>query len=141
VADPVHLTIRDGRVERIEGGLDAVLIREYLERFGDERGYAISHIGWGMHPGARWDALATGDWDADASGTRGIGMDSRSFLGSVMFSTGPNVEFGGSNDTACHLDIPMQGASLHLDDEPIIDRGRLLPEELRSGQGERAVSA
>jgi 2,5-dihydroxypyridine 5,6-dioxygenase len=130
VAEPVSLTIRGGRVERIEGGLDAALIREYIEGFDDERGYAISHIGWGMSPGARWDALATGDWERREFGTDGIGMDSRCFLGSVMFSTGPNVEFGGTNSTACHLDMPMQGCSLYLDDELVIDRGALLPEGL-----------
>ena len=131
IADLVHLTIRDGRVERVEGGLDAALIREYLESFDDERGYAISHIGWGMHPGARWDALSTGNWQAHEAGTAGIGMDSRSYRGRTMFSTGPNVEFGGDNDTACHLDIPMHGCSVYLDDEPVIDRDQLLPENLK----------
>lgn len=85
-----------------------------------------------MNPHARWDAFATAQWDADASGTRGIGMESRSFCGSVMFSTGPNVEFGGSNATACHMDVPMRGASVHLDDELVIDRGQLIPEHLRT---------
>ncbi|MGI9556546.1 MAG: leucyl aminopeptidase [Solirubrobacterales bacterium] len=132
IADLVEITIRDGRVERVEGGLDAAMIREYLESFDDERGYGISHIGWGMHPGARWDALSTGQWQASETDTIGIGMDSRSYLGRVMFSTGPNVEFGGDNDTACHLDIPMQGCSVYLDDEPVIDRDRLLPDEIRS---------
>jgi 2,5-dihydroxypyridine 5,6-dioxygenase len=58
-------------------------------------------------------------------------MDSRSYLGSVMFSTGPNVEFGGTNATACHMDIPMRNCSLYLDDEQIIDAGRVLPAALK----------
>ena len=44
-----------------------------------------------------------------------MGMELRSFYGNVMFSTGPNNELGGPNDTASHLDIPMRNCSLFLD--------------------------
>jgi 2,5-dihydroxypyridine 5,6-dioxygenase len=130
VSSPVRLTIKSGAIVRIEGDLDAHLVREYLERFDDERAYGISHVGWGMNHRARWDALTIGAWDADNAGTRGIGMDSRSFYGSVMFSTGPTVEFGGTNSTACHMDMPMRGCSVWLDDELIIDRDRVIPADL-----------
>ena len=130
VSSPVRLTIKSGAIVRIDGDLDAQLVREYLERFDDVRAYGISHVGWGMNHRARWDALTIGDWDADSAGTRGVGMDSRSFYGSVMFSTGPTVEFGGTNSTACHMDMPMRGCSLWLDDERIIDRDRVIPADL-----------
>jgi len=130
VSSPVRLTIKAGAITQIDGDLDAHLVREYLERFDDERAYGISHIGWGMNHRARWDALTIGDWDADAAGTRGVGMDSRSYYGSVMFSTGPTVEFGGPNSTACHMDMPMRGCSLWLDDELVIERDRVIPAEL-----------
>ena len=96
---PVRIRIESGRVTAIDGGADAMLVRDYLEQSGDDDAYAISHIGWGMSPHARWDTFATAQWDAQSSGTRGIGMESRCFNGSVMFSTGPNVEFGGANAT------------------------------------------
>ena len=61
----------------------------------------------------------------------GIGMDSRAAYGNVLFSTGPNTEFGGDNDTACHLDLPMRNCSLWLDDELIVDRGQVMPADMR----------
>ena len=39
-------------------------------------------------------------------------MDGRAHYGNVLFSLGPDTEFGGENDTPCHLDLPMQGCSL-----------------------------
>jgi 2,5-dihydroxypyridine 5,6-dioxygenase len=132
VEQPVSLTIRDGYVTDVAGGTDALLITDYLELFDDPRGYQVSHIGWGMDERARWDALA--------AGAGGIGMDARCYHGSVMFSTGPNIEFGGDNDTACHIDIPMRGCSLWIDEQLIIDNGRmavaaLAGDVLRGGHG------
>jgi 2,5-dihydroxypyridine 5,6-dioxygenase len=136
VSTPTRIEIRKGRITRIEGGLEAILLRDYLQRFDDENAYGISHIGWGMSPHARWDALAVARADGGVAGAIGIGMDSRSFLGSVMFSTGPNVEFGGSNNTACHTDIPMRNCSVLLDGRPVVDYERVLTADLvgaRSG--------
>ena len=117
VREPVRLEIRDGSVERITGGLEAFLIEDTMSRY-DARARAVSHIGWGLNEGASWEAL----W-ADPSM---IGLDPRSFAGSVMFSTGPDTEFGGTNDTPCHFDMPMRNCSLYVDDELIVDRGRLV---------------
>lgn len=114
-SEPVWFKIENGFVTDVKGGVDALLIRDYLRLFEDDRAYAISHIGWGMNEDARWTALATGStWDA------------RAVLGSVLFSTGPNLELGGTNDTRCHLDFPMRGCSLHLDGRMIIDHGEML---------------
>ena len=62
VQDAVRLEIRDGFVTRIEGGLDAKLMRDWLEdgkASDDDRDpYAVSHLGWGLNPQARWYSLA-----------------------------------------------------------------------------------
>lgn len=119
VSEPITLTIRAGRIEEIAGvGVDAALVRDYLESFGDPDGYAISHIGWGLEERAHWSALATDP--------RGIGMEARCFAGNILFSTGPNTEVGGGNATPCHIDVPMRGCTLYLDDEPIVADGRLV---------------
>jgi 2,5-dihydroxypyridine 5,6-dioxygenase len=115
--EQVRLTVKGGYVERIDGGGDAFAIRDAMSRH-DKRAFAVSHIGWGLNEGARWDALAL-----DPSM---IGLDPRSYLGSVMFSTGPNTEFGGTNDTPCHFDMPMRNCSLYVDDELIVDRGHMV---------------
>jgi 2,5-dihydroxypyridine 5,6-dioxygenase len=126
VSTPTRIQIRKGRITRIDGALEAVLLTDYMKRFDDDNAYGISHIGWGMSPHARWDALAVASAGGGGAGTIGIGMDSRSFLGSVMFSTGPNVEFGGSNNTACHTDIPMRNCSVLLDGRTVVDCERVM---------------
>jgi 2,5-dihydroxypyridine 5,6-dioxygenase len=58
-------------------------------------------------------------------------MEVRSFYGNVLFSTGPNAELGGSNDTHCHVDVPMRGCSLYLDDEPVLIDGDVVVDDLK----------
>jgi len=69
----------------------------------------------------------------------GMGMEQRSFLGNVLFSTGPNNELGGTNDTECHLDIPLRGCSLFLDDEPIVLEGKIVPKEIQFDLASRQI--
>lgn len=127
---PIRLTIEKGMVVKIAGDhLDAELLRAFMARWNDPRAYAISHIGWGMDEKAQWDFLASSPL---ASQT--FGVDARSYYGNVLFSTGPNVELGGTNDTACHCDIPLRGCSLFLDGEPIVDAGRIVPAELQANR-------
>ena len=62
VQDEVRLDIRDGFIHKIEGGLDATLMNDWLEGNraapDDLDGHAISHLGWGLNPQGRWDAIA-----------------------------------------------------------------------------------
>ena len=49
----------------------------------------------------------------------------------VLFSLGPNTEVGGTNDTACHLDMPMRNCSLWLDGKSVVENGRIAMDEMR----------
>ncbi|AWO93262.1 2,5-dihydroxypyridine 5,6-dioxygenase [Bradyrhizobium diazoefficiens] len=122
VREPVTYTIEKGFIQNIRGGLDAELIKSYMAQFDDPRGMGMSHVGWGLDHRAHWHGLT--------QFPGGMGMELRSFLGNVMFSTGPNNELGGPNDTACHLDIPMRNCSLFLDDEPVVLDGRVVSPDL-----------
>lgn len=115
---PIELEVKDGYVTAINGGLDAELLRDYIESFSDPEAYAISHIGWGLQPRARWSTL--GLYDREAT----IGMDARAFEGNFLFSLGPNTEAGGSRNTACHIDIPMRNCTVRLDGEAVVLDGR-----------------
>jgi 2,5-dihydroxypyridine 5,6-dioxygenase len=116
VGDRVEIVIDNGLITAIRGGETATLLRDYMAKFDDERAYAIGHIGWGVNENAIWDAESE--------------LDPRSYYGSVMFSTGPNVEFGGDNDTLCHIDVPMRGSSVSVDGETIIEDGRMVKPSL-----------
>jgi 2,5-dihydroxypyridine 5,6-dioxygenase len=124
VEEPVEVTIEAGRVADIRGGFDAELLRDYIAGFEDEKAYGISHIGWGCNEKCRWSGLA--------NDRRSIGMESRAFYGNTLFSTGPNQELGGTNDTQCHIDIPMRNCSMYLDDEPVLVDGEFVIDELKA---------
>jgi len=127
VESPVRLAIRDGFVREIEGeGMDAALLRGYMESFADPRAYAVSHIGWGLNERAQWHHIA-----ATRHLDREHVMNALSFHGNVLFSTGPNTELGGDNDTPCHLDIPLRGCSLALDGVAILEGGRVVHPQMR----------
>src|SRR5690606_12608796 len=125
VRDPIIYTIENGWITDIRGGLDAELVKSYMDGFNDPRGMGMSHVGWGMNENAKWHRMVPGEFPG------GMGMEPRSFYGNVMFSTGPNIELGGPNDTACHLDIPMRNCSLFLDDEPSVIIGDLVVKEMQ----------
>lgn len=117
--DTIEFVIRDGYVKEVNGAAEAAKLREFMEKYDDPRAYAVSHIGWGTNENAEWSAT-------------GIGMDGRSYYGNVLFSLGPNTEFGGTNDTACHLDLPMRDCTAYLDDEMIIENGMMVPDDMRA---------
>ncbi|WP_176157311.1 2,5-dihydroxypyridine 5,6-dioxygenase [Burkholderia multivorans] len=119
VSEPIVLTVEGGYATRIEGGVDADLLRDYMDTFADPEGYAISHIGWGLQPRARWSTL--GLYDREAT----IGMDARAFEGNFLFSLGPNNEGGGSRTTTCHIDIPLRRCTVELDGHAVVRDGRV----------------
>lgn len=116
----IVLTVEAGYATRIEGGVDAELLREYMASFKDPEAYAISHIGWGLQPRAHWTTL--GLYDREAT----IGMDARAYEGNFLFSLGPNNEAGGTRTTACHIDIPLRGCTVMLDGKETVRAGRVL---------------
>lgn len=120
VGDPIVLTVEGGYARKIDGGVDAALLRDYMESFDDPEGYAISHIGWGLQPRARWSTL--GLYDREAT----IGMDARAFEGNFLFSLGPNNEGGGNRTTTCHIDIPLRHCTVMLDGVAVVEDGRVI---------------
>jgi 2,5-dihydroxypyridine 5,6-dioxygenase len=120
VTSPIVLTVKNGYAVRIEGGMDAELLNEYMESFNDPEGYAISHIGWGLQPRARRSTL--GLYDREAT----IGMDARAYEGNFLFSLGPNNEAGGARTTACHIDIPLRLCTVSLDGQEVVRRGKVI---------------
>ena len=118
VETPVVLDIENDIVVSIHGeGIDADLMRSYYESWKDPDAYAVSHVGWGMAPAARWDSLAMYD-KRDTNGT-----ELRAFAGNFLFSTGANET--AERFTACHFDYPMRNCSVSLDGKLVVDAGVL----------------
>ncbi|HVZ16906.1 MAG TPA: 2,5-dihydroxypyridine 5,6-dioxygenase [Terriglobales bacterium] len=115
VSEPIEFIIRKGSVQEINGGAQAKQLSAFIDSYNDPRAKVTSHIGWGLNEACKWDPELPG-----------IGMDGRAHYGNVLFSLGPDTEFGGDNDTACHLDLPMRNCSLWLDGEMIVEHGNVL---------------
>jgi 2,5-dihydroxypyridine 5,6-dioxygenase len=125
VASPITLEIKDGVIRSIEGGFEAKYLRKHIESYRDPDAYAVSHVGWGLQPKAKWTGLGMRDK------AQSLGMDARAFYGNFLFSTGPNAEAGGANRSPCHVDIPMSGCSVSLDGVPVTVDGDVVAADQR----------
>ena len=115
---PIRLTLENDYITRIEGdGADAEMMRSYLAAWGERDAYAVSHVGFGMNPKARYEALAMYD-RCDTNGT-----ELRAVAGNFLFSTGAN-EFAGRY-TAGHFDIPVMRTTITLDNTVVVRDGAL----------------
>jgi 2,5-dihydroxypyridine 5,6-dioxygenase len=125
VHDPVKLEIHDGFITKIEGGLDAKLMRDWLtdnKSSPDDRDpFAISHLGWGLNPQALWYGIALNGDEPERSRAA-----ARTFPGNFLFSTGPNTQGGGKRNTRGHYDVPMRDCTVILDNEVVIEKGRII---------------
>ena len=115
---PVTLDIAADYVTAVEGdGPDAKLMRDYFAAWGDREAYGVSHVGWGMNPAARWEALEMYD-KRDSNGT-----ELRAVAGNFLYSTGANETAG--RHTLGHFDLPMRGCTVELDGVAVVRDGEL----------------
>ena len=96
-------------------GTDARLMKTYLDGFADPLAFATSHVGWGLNPAARYEALTMYDRE-DLNGT-----ELRALAGNFLYSTGAN-EFAG-RFTEGHFDLPMMGCTISLDGRVMVRDG------------------
>ncbi|MFN8449138.1 MAG: hypothetical protein U0521_11240 [Anaerolineae bacterium] len=114
----VSLTIEEGIITRIDGGVDAAMLRQWFAAWNDERAYHISHIGWGCDPRADWGRMARKE-------PGGIG-DAESFAGVFQIAFGRDTSWyigGGTNDVVAHIDFNCLRHSIALDGRQITDAG------------------
>ena len=118
VESKVTLLVQNDYVSDIKGhSLDASLMRSYFAAWGDREAYAVSHVGWGMNPAARWDSMAMYD-KRDFNGT-----ELRAFAGNFLYSTGANEVAG--RHTLGHFDLPLANCTVALDDHIVVEGGKL----------------
>jgi 2,5-dihydroxypyridine 5,6-dioxygenase len=114
----IDFTVENDFVTGIEGdGIDALHFREYMQAWDDPNAYGFSHVGWGMHPGARWVSAAMYDKrDMQA-------VEFRALAGSFLWSTGANQYAG--RYTLGHFDLPMRNCTITLDGTVVVKDGVL----------------
>jgi 2,5-dihydroxypyridine 5,6-dioxygenase len=130
VERPITLQIENDYVTRIEGsGVDAELMRSYIAGWAeadgqamtqpDRNAYAVSHVGYGLNPAARWDSMALYD-KRDFNGT-----ELRAFAGNFLYSTGANEVAG--RYTRGHFDLPLRNCTVELDGLAVVQAGKVVP--------------
>lgn len=121
VESEIRLEIRDGFIRKVEGGADARGFREWLDRNKrspeDMDPYAVSHLGFGLHPNAYWDRILM-----YGNSIEDLAVNMRSFAGNFLFSTGPGL----NRRTGGHIDMPMCDCTVKLDGDTVVNRGKLV---------------
>lgn len=128
VTSSVTLIIEDGAITRIEGGVDAMRLRQWFEAWNDPRAYHISHVGWGCDERADWGRMAR-------KLPGGVG-DAESYAGVFQIAFGRDTSWyigGGTNDVPAHIDFNCLNHSITLDDIPITKHGLLVHPALVTG--------
>ncbi len=119
VKEPVKLHVRNGRVERIEGGKDALTLDAWLRSFDDPSMFRVAHLSFGSNPGAKLTGNIVEDERVWGSTEWGLGY------------VGPDLTNDGKPITAAsHTDGICLNTSVWLDEVQIFDKGRLVHREL-----------
>lgn len=127
--EPIRLTFRKGRIEKVEGGHTALMLSRWLEQFAGDGGRRIAHVGWGTHDRAIWQG-----------GPRFSHADWESFLGCIMIHFGVNIfdtpcRFSGLGGETYPPDVHWGGSLLncnfYLDDELIVEKGTIVHPDCR----------
>jgi leucyl aminopeptidase (aminopeptidase T) len=125
LSSPIELTVENGRVVRIDGGVDARILRDYLNEYGDENAY--------MCP-----AEASVGINAKAL-VRGIQREDKNIIGTMHFGLGTNIDVGGSVRSKIHMDGVILEPTLQVDGVARIHEGRFLVSI--EGEGELYATA
>jgi len=104
--DKITFTIKDGKITKIEGGIGAKLMREWLESWNSENSYILAHMGIGTDPRMRKD------FDKYLSYLVG-GADGEWIEGFINLGVG----IGGPS----HTDFMQRHGSVWIDGEKILD--------------------
>jgi 2,5-dihydroxypyridine 5,6-dioxygenase len=116
---PITLRIENDYITRIDGdGVDAELMRSYIAGWAEREAYAVSHVGYGLNPAARWDSMALYD-KRDFNGT-----ELRAFAGNFLYSTGANEVAG--RYTRGHFDLPLRNCTVELDGAVVVREGQVV---------------
>jgi 2,5-dihydroxypyridine 5,6-dioxygenase len=107
--EPVTFTVVESRIVEIQGGWQADLIRENLEKLGDENAYYCpAEIAIGLN---------------EAAQVTGLLREDKKLLGSCHIAYGANSDIGGTVDARLHIDGLILKPTIEIDEEVIVEGG------------------
>ncbi|AEC51405.1 hypothetical protein PNA2_0488 [Pyrococcus sp. NA2] len=108
--EPIKLVIREGFVEKVEGGDEARRLEEILSRYGREA-RNLAEFGIGTNPKAR---------------ISGNILEDEKVFGTVHIALGSNYDFGGRVKAPIHLDGIIRSPTVLIDGEYLFRDGNLV---------------
>lgn len=81
--EPIKLYVENGRVVRIEGGIEARVFEKWLKSFNDPKMFHIAHLSYGCNPGARLTGNILEDERVWGVVEWGLGSQSSTFKGKL----------------------------------------------------------
>jgi len=121
LAEPVELTIADGVVTEVRGGIAAREFEAALERHGDSA-RVVAEVAIGTNASARFV---------------GVVIEDEKKLGTAHVGFGHAVGLGGKNMSSMHADAIIDKATLSIDGIHLIKDGAVMPE----GQSRESLSS
>ena len=119
VKEPIRLQVRKGRVEKVEGGKDALALDSWLKSFNDSNMFRVAHLSFGSNPGAKLTGNIVEDERVWGSTEWGLGY------------VGPDLTNDGNPiPAASHTDGISLNTSVWLDETQIFETGKLVHREL-----------
>lgn len=106
--DNVTLTVKEGKVVDIEGGVAALQFRRLLESLNDEKAYNYAEFGIGLNPEARLCATNLED----------LGR-----LGNCHAGIGSNFAIGGNVLAPNHIDAMYKDTTVYFDGKVVLENG------------------
>ena len=117
-ATPIRLTVKDGVIQKVEGGEEATIYDKYLRDFDDPGMLKMAHIAYGFNPGAKLTGNIVEDERVWGSTEWGIGYVS-------------NIDAPPcGQDAVSHTDGICLNSSVWLDGVQIMDEGKIVLPEL-----------
>ncbi len=115
VHTPYSFTMKNGIITAVEGGKEANVMRDWLERCDDEKIYRLCHFTIGLNPQA---------------GISGNMTEDERMLAAVDFGFGyQNPDFGGTVGLSPHHeDVMLATPTIHLDGKEMSGGSKLNPE-------------
>jgi leucyl aminopeptidase (aminopeptidase T) len=114
---PVRITMRGGRITKIEGGVEARVFESWLRSLNDEKMYYLAHASWGFHPKAKLSGIPLEDERIYAGVEFGFGSQSLKFRGKI-------------GKAKSHTDLGIFNPEVYFDGVPITHAGRFVHEDL-----------
>jgi leucyl aminopeptidase (aminopeptidase T) len=106
LTEPIRVEVKDGFIKRMEGGRQAGILMDDLERHKDKNAYNIAELGVGLNPNCRMC---------------GIMLEDEGVLSTCHIGIGTNITLGGNTKAPIHYDLLMWEPKIEVDGEVVIN--------------------